>query len=94
MNNSGTCCAAPAAHRAGPAEGGRYLDSPSVPVSAVQARSTPGPGPTRMAGRVLRPDGAAAAGAKRLGAPHSFYPHSGLAGGMVPPTGLPLHTQP
>lgn len=90
MNNSGTCCAAPAAHRAGPAEGGRYLDPPSVPVWAVQARSTPGP--TRRAGRVLRPDGAAAAGAKHLGVLHSFYPHSGLAGGMVPPTELHLHT--
>ena len=39
------------------------------------------------AGLVLQPDGAAAAGAKRLGAPHSFYPHPGLVGGMVPPTG-------
>lgn len=90
MNNSGTCCAAPAAHRAGPAEGGWHLGLPSVPISAVQAVFAP----MRMAGLVLRPDGAAAAGAKRLGAPHSFYPHSGLAGGMVPPTGLPLHTQP
>lgn len=94
MNNSGTCCVAPAAHRAGPAESGRYLDPPSVPVSAVQARSAPAPAPALRAGLVLRPDGAAAAGAKRLGAPHSFYPHSGLAGGMVPPTGLLLHTQP
>ncbi len=94
MNNSGTCCAAPAAHGVGPAEGGRHLGLPSVPVSAVQACSTPGPGPTRRAGLVLRPDGAAAAGAKRLGAPHSFYPHSGLAGGMLPLTGLLLHTQP
>ncbi len=90
MNSSGTCCADPPAHRVGSAESGRHLGLPSVPASAFQARSAP----TRMAGRVLRPDGAAAAGAKRLGALPSFYPHSGLAGGMVPPTGLPLHTQP
>lgn len=90
MNSSETCCADLPAHRAGPAEGVQHLGSPPAPAGVVWQ----GFAPTRMAGLVLRPDGAAAAGAKRLGALPSFYPHSGLAGGMVPPTGLPLHTQP
>ena len=88
MNSSEIFCADPPAHGAGPAEGGRHLGPPSAPISAIQAIFAP----TCAAGRVLRPDGAAAAGARRLGVLHSFYPHSGLAGGMVPPTELHLHT--